>query len=60
MAARHLAKRIITQVETAGLEARPWNFGLCQPNRKTIGFEGATVEDAIVGINLLDELVLYF
>src|SRR5258707_14689856 len=58
MSFRHLAEGAVTEVEGATLVMRPGDSTLLEKPGETVLFEGAPIEDMIVGIDLGYELVL--
>src|SRR5262249_6830283 len=55
---RGLAKCVVGQVELPALEPRPRDAGPDEPCLEAVALEGAALEDAIVGVDALDQPVL--
>ena len=53
-----LTEGLIAQVQAAALEARPRDAGLSKPRFEASRLKTATFEDAIIGVDLGDQLVL--
>ncbi len=58
MGACGLTKSIIAEFKPATFQPRPGDVVLCQPKSKAVGLEGSPLKDAIISIDLGDELVL--
>src|SRR5262245_19616809 len=58
ISARHLPAGVATKLQLAAFEAWPGNAVSSKMGRPMLGLEGAAIKDAIISVNLRDQLIL--